>query len=89
MASVGVSAPGMEILSSRFGQGDDLGMNAGTDDELGAGVDGGLACSAVVTVPEPSRSFRPYSVLSSLSTSTAPGTVMVTSTTVTPPAIML
>src|ERR1035438_1372412 len=46
------------------------------------------ACAAVVTVPEPSERSDPYSCLSSLSTSIAPGTVMVTSTTVTPPAIM-
>src|ERR1039458_9395299 len=46
------------------------------------------ACSAVVTVPEPSRRVAPYSFLSSFRTSSAPGTVMVTSTTVTPPAIM-
>jgi hypothetical protein len=46
------------------------------------------ASEAVVTVPEPKRSRDPYSSFSSLRTSMAPGTVMVTSTTVTPPAIM-
>src|SRR5579863_5756747 len=45
------------------------------------------ASFAVVTVPEPSRSVG-CSFFNSRRRSTAPGTVMVTSTTVTPPAIM-
>jgi hypothetical protein len=43
MASVGVSAPGHGDLAVLFGHGDDFGVKAGADDELRAGVDGGLA----------------------------------------------
>src|SRR5690348_11994747 len=88
MASVGVSAPGHEIfllaLVTRMTSGCRLGL---TTNSAPASIVA-CACSAVVTVPEPSRSFAPYSLLSSLIRSTAPGTVIVTSTMFTPPAII-
>jgi len=55
-----------------FGEGYDFKMQAGTDDELGAAVDGGFRFFGGRDGAGPSRSLAPYSFFSSFSTSSAP-----------------
>ena len=89
MASVGVSAPGHEIFLLALVRGYYFRMQAGADDELRAGIDGGLGLiGGGDGAGAEQKSFGCTAFRSSLSRSIAPGTVMVTSTMVMPPAIM-
>ena len=88
MTSVGVSAPGMDSFPLFFVVEMTAGWRLGLTTNSAPASMVAWAWSAVVTVPDPSRSWPAYSRLSSASRATAPGTVMVTSTTVTPPVIM-
>ena len=63
-------------------------MEAGADDEFGAGVDGGLGLGGGGHGAGAEQQLRAVFALEFLSRSMALGTVMVTSTTVMPPASM-
>src|SRR3954470_9879924 len=88
MTSVGVSAPGMESFPAALVAAITSGCKLGLTTNSAPAAMVSSASFAVVTVPEPIRSLVPYSVLSAFRIPHASGHVMVTSTTVTPPAII-
>src|SRR3954470_1391058 len=88
MTSVGVSAPGTESLPAALVAAITSGCRLGLTTNSAPALMVSSASAAVVTVPDPRRSFDPYSSFSALRMPQASGHVIVTSTTVTPPAIM-
>ena len=94
---VGTGLPGGEDLGGREGAGhdhlvvtpaepDDFEVEGGGDDVLGAGQNRGPAVSGSSTVPAPRTTASPTSRRTWRITSTASGTVKVTSAAVTPPS---